>query len=423
MSLKISIQKIYRSPSFGGILLFISAIVALVIANTPLNEQFNSIWQTPFGFSFGNFELKKSLLLWVNDGLMAVFFFLIGLEIKREIMLGELSTMRKAAFPIAGAIGGMLVPALLFFFVMKGKPGMEGWGIPMATDIAFSLGILSLLGKRVPLALKVFLTAFAIVDDIGAVLVIAIFYTGGIDFGYLIWAIPVVIGLFAINKVGIKNFAPYFVLTAILWYLFLKAGIHPTIAGILGAFFIPISSQIGIAQFFQKIPELIKPEFEKLSALNQTKQLKVISANVSQATSPAIRMEKTLHGFSALFIMPIFALANAGVAFGGSSKLFGTLTFAIIVGLVLGKLFGVLLFTWLASKLKLVDMPKSLNWYLVAGAGLLGGVGFTMALFISNLAFTDNLTLANQSKIGILIGSLIAGLAGYFLIKSKTNKT
>jgi len=423
MSIKSSIQNIYRAPSFGGILLFISAIVALIIANSPLQSLFNSIWETPFGFTFGSFQLEKSLLLWINDGLMAVFFFLIGLEIKREIMLGELSTLRKAAFPIAGAIGGMVVPALLFFFIMQGKPGAGGWGIPMATDIAFSLGILSLLGKRVPLALKVFLTAFAIVDDIGAVLVIALFYTGGIEFSYLIWGIPVVIGMFIINKAGIKNFAPYFILTAILWYLFLKAGIHPTIAGILGAFSIPISSQIGIKQFFQKMPELVKSNLETLTVIDQTKQLKAISANVSRATSPAIKMEKTLHSFSAFFIMPIFALANAGVVFGGNEKLFGNLTFAIIIGLVIGKLGGVLLFTWIANKLKLVDIPKSLNWYMVAGAGLLGGVGFTMALFISNLAFANEMALANQSKIGILLGSLIAGLAGYFLIKLNTNKT
>lgn len=412
-----------KIESSGGILLIIATICALIIANSGWANYYESFWKQDFTIGAESFKLTKPIILWINDGLMAIFFFLVGLEIKRELLAGELSSPKKAALPIIAAIGGMILPAGLFFLFNKGSQGMEGWGIPMATDIAFSLGILSLLGKRVPIALKVFLVAFAIVDDIGAIVVIAIFYSAQIHWGLFIIALGLLLVLFIFNKMDIRFIPFYMVIGWIIWYLFLKAGIHPTIAGVLIAFSIPSNRKIQLKDFSfrmnRNLNNFCDEPCEDSITLNHTQLASIdnMQSQIDKVQSPLQQLEHNLHGFVTYVVMPLFAFANAGVVLQGAGLAsFSTLTLSISASLVIGKITGIMLFSFLTVKLRLSALPDNIGWSHILGAGMLGGIGFTMSLFISNLAY-DNIILINQAKLGILMGSFVAAVLGYVYLK------
>jgi NhaA family Na+:H+ antiporter len=422
-------QRFFQTEASGGIVLICTTVIALFWANSPWSEFYKTILNYNLTFQLGEFfVISKSLLFWVNDGLMAIFFLVVGLEIKREILAGELSEIKQASLPVVAALGGMIVPACLFVFLNYGKPEIKGWGVPMATDIAFSLGILSLLGKKIPLNLKIFLTAFAIVDDIGSVIVIAVFYTHEIYWSFLLAGIGLVTILVIANLSGLRNISFYMLIGFVIWYLFLKSGIHPTIAGVIIAFTIPANRKIRIPFFLKNlnrnINEFNSTEVENDLLLNR-KQLSAIDNMeyfIEKVQSPLQRLEHSLHGFVTWFVIPVFALANAGIIFGKNSGMSGidSLTIYIAVSLVFGKLIGVFGFTYLFIKSGLSTIPGSIKWVHYLGLGLLGGVGFTMSIFISNLAFSDVLML-NHAKIGILFGSLISGISGYLVLRLSLN--
>ena len=422
-TLKQPFLRFFRIEASGGILLIVATVVALVMANSDLGDVYESFWKKDFTIGTDAFKLTKPIILWINDGLMAIFFFLVGLEIKRELLAGELSSPKKAALPIIAAVGGMLVPAGLFLFFNRNGQGLEGWGIPMATDIAFSLGILSLLGKRVPIALKVFLVAFAIIDDIGAVLVIAFFYSSQIHWDLMFMALALLGLLFVFNTINLRYIPMYMIVGWVIWYLFLKSGIHPTIAGVLIAFSIPASRKIQLKDFNYRINRNLNDFSEELCeesfTLNQ-RQLAAIDnmqSQIDKVQSPLQALEYNLHGFVTYIVMPLFAFANAGVVLGGAGlESFNTLTLSISGSLVLGKVLGIFLFSYLTVRLGISALPNKISWHHILGAGMLGGIGFTMSLFISNLAY-DNIILLNQAKLGILLGSLVAAILGYVYLK------
>jgi NhaA family Na+:H+ antiporter len=418
-------QDFVKAESFSGILLITFMLIALIWANSPLSASYESLWQTQVNVSIGSFKIDKPLLLWINDGLMAIFFFVVGLEIKRELMVGELSSLRQALFPIAAAIGGMLVPAGVYLLINGGQVGESGWGVPMATDIAFALGILALMGKRAPFALKVFLTAVAIVDDIGAVLVIALFYTDKIVWGSLGVA-AVVFGLLLIlGRFQVRKPLPYALLGIVLWAAFLKSGIHATVAGVLLAMTIPATTKIDRKGFLERARELLD-RFEDEGIRNggsfTTKKQRALLQGVEDLTqdveAPLQRLEHTLHPWVAYIIMPIFALANAGVVIqsGFATELISPVSIGIILGLVLGKQLGIMGMAWLVTKAGLSKKIKGVTWKQIYGASLLAGIGFTMSLFISNLAFGDPALLAN-AKIGILAASFLSAGLGWIVLR------
>ncbi len=418
-------QRFFKIEAASGILLIIATVVAMIWANSGLSETYDKIVHWEITVQVGQvFYLSKPLILWVNDGLMAIFFFVVGLEIKREILIGELSTPRKAALPIFAAIGGMLVPAL-FFVIFQGKnPGAEGWGIPMATDIAFSLGILSLLGKRVPLSLKVFLAAFAIVDDLGAVLVIAAFYSESIGWDYLMIAGGLFVLLAFSLRVGMRSGEVFMVVGGFVWYYVLKSGLHPTVAGVMLAFIVPLRRSIKLGVFNRVMKSNLlhfgDSESEDKLLLNkeQLHAIDNIETYVDKVHSPLQYIEHKLHGITSWFVMPVFALANAGVLLTAplGEPVIGKISINIAIALVAGKVIGIMLLTWIGVKLKFTELPKGTRWVHFIGLGFLGGIGFTMSMFISSLAFQDA-TLLNHAKIGILIGSLIAGVGGYLILR------
>jgi len=417
-----------RIESSGGILLIFATIAALIVANSSLGGEYELFWKKDFTIGSDFFKLTKPIILWINDGLMAIFFFLVGLEIKRELLAGELSTPKKAALPIIAALGGMIVPAGFFLFFNRNGQGLEGWGIPMATDIAFSLGILSLLGKRVPIALKVFLVAFAIVDDIGAVLVIAFFYSANIHWNLLLIAMILLVVLFIFNARNIRYIPFYMIIGWVIWYLFLKAGIHPTIAGVLIAFSIPSTRKIKLKDFNfrmnRNLNDFCDEPCEDSITLNhqQLASIDNMQSQLDKVQSPLQSLEHSLHGFVTYLVMPLFAFANAGVVLKGAGlESFDTLTLSISGSLVLGKITGILLFSYLTVKLGISALPNNVNWKHILGAGMLGGIGFTMSLFISNLAY-DNIILLNQAKLGILLGSFIAAVLGFVYLKINLSK-
>lgn len=413
------IERFFKLETSSSILLFLFTIAALIFANTALQEGYFSIWGQKLTIGAGQWELSKPLILWINDGLMAIFFFVIGLEIKREIIAGELSSLRKAALPFFAAIGGMLMPLTIFLLLNGGKPGSTGWGIPMATDIAFSLGILKLLGKRVPLSMKVFLTTFAIVDDIGAVIIIGLFYSAEIAVNYLIIAFAIFAVLIVLNKIGVHKRYIYILPGLVIWYLFLKSGIHPTVAGVMLAFVIPANKRILWNTFVDEIKYLagsIKLKEKDNSFLNP-EQLNSVdyAASLTSRVQPRLQqLENTLHGWVAFFIMPVFAFANAGVILGGSAG-YGHLSLNIALSLILGKVIGVSLFSWIAVKSGVSEFGQGMKMIHIIGLGFLGAIGFTMALFINNLAFTDA-ALIDSAKIGILTGSLVAAIVGFIIL-------
>jgi NhaA family Na+:H+ antiporter len=416
-----------KQASAGGIVLLACALIAMLWANSPLGEYYFRLWSTPVEVRFGNLiDIDKPLLLWINDGLMAVFFFLVGMEIKRELLVGELRSPRKAALSMAAAVGGMVVPALIYVALNWGTPEIRGWGVPMATDIAFALGALALLGTRAPLALKVFLTALAIVDDLGAVLVIAIFYTENLKVDALLYSFLFWGAMIAMNRLGVRNALIYFIVSLGLWYFMLKSGVHATVAGVLSAFAIPVRSRIDPELFIVRVREYLnqfdQPVTERTIILSPEQQsaVEAIERESLRVQSPLQRLEHQLHYFVAFFVMPVFALANAGVALGGEGGLNWTsrVIWGIALGLLIGKPLGITLFSWLAVRLGLAQLPKGINFVHIVGVGFLGGIGFTMALFIAGLAFRgDEL---NYAKLGILAGSALAGVIGFMMLRMWT---
>ena len=378
----------FKLEAASGVLLLFAAIIALVISNSDLAELYFSTLNKYLFIGINNFGLKLSVLHWINDALMAIFFFFVTLEIKREFLQGELSNIKQALLPIIAAVGGMLVPALFYVFVNLGdSETLNGWAIPSATDIAFSLGVLSLLGKRVPLSLKVFLTALAIIDDLGAIVIIALFYSGDLSIKYLSLMLIAFILLLLINKFNIKKFLPYLIVGLFLWDFTHNSGIHATIAGVLLAMTIPHRKK--------------EKDFSLL-----------------------IKIEHAISPYVAFGIMPLFAFANAGVSLEGLSfaSLLDKVPLGIVLGLFLGKQLGVFIFSYVSIKLKIAQMPNNTSWYNFYGVGVLTGIGFTMSLFVGNLAFVENMQYMDGVKIGVLTGSLLSTLFGYFLILLTPNK-
>ena len=377
------IQEFIRLETSGGVVLMIAAIFAMIIANTPLSATYDLILGTYIKVAIGNFEIAKPTILWINDGLMAIFFFLVGLEIKREVLAGELSSFDKAILPIMAAIGGMAVPGIIFAIVNWGTPeNLNGWAIPTATDIAFALGILALIGSRAPIALKIFLLAIAIIDDLGAIVIIAIFYTSELSINALSISMIGFAAAVALNRLGIQRTAPYLLVGIIMWVFVLKSGVHATLAGVLIAFTIPLKA---------------KTEDEAL----------------------LYKMEHGLHPWVAFLILPVFAFANAGVNFTGIGidDLLQPLTLGIAVGLFLGKQIGIFLATWIGVKSGIARLPENVSWKHVYGVACLTGVGFTMSLFIGSLAFTTADAM-NAVRLGVVLGSVLSGIIGYVLLKS-----
>lgn len=417
-----------KTEATSGIVLMLAAVAALVWANSPWADSYIATWQTIFSLRFGTFVLEKPILLWINDGLMAVFFFLVGLEIKREILIGELASVRKATLPIVAAIGGMVVPALIFLAFNHGGPGGKGWGIPMATDIAFALGVLNLLGSRVPLALKVFLAAVAIVDDIGAVLVIAIFYSEEIKWSLVGGGFGILAGLAVINRLGFRNPAIYIIPGVVLWVLFLKSGIHATVAGVLLAMMIPTRVHLVPTEFAAEAHDALD-EFDKAcdskdrTLMNEDQQSAVhaLEQACERVQMPLQRIEHALQPFVSYVIMPIFALANAGVVLSSDSvsNLTQPIGLGVLVGLLIGKPIGVVLAAWIAVKTGIASLPSRVGWRQMTGVGILAGIGFTMSLFISDLAFTSPENV-DAAKIAILVASVIAGAIGYLMLRKNT---
>jgi NhaA family Na+:H+ antiporter len=420
-------QEFVHSSTSGGIVLLLAAVAALVLANSPLRAAYEEVLNTYLDFRIGTFQLHLTVLHWINDGLMAIFFFLVGLEIKREIWAGELSNVRAALLPIVAAIGGAIVPALIYAGVNLGGPGSPGWGIPMATDIAFALGVLALVGSHVPFALKILLTAIAIIDDLIAVLVIAFFYSGSLDFGALGIGFALLGLLLAMNAIGIRTIPLYTLIGLLVWVAFLQSGVHATIAGVLVALMIPVRTRINQATFLQRARAILdnfedSSKREPYSILqDQEQQSAVIELEeLSEAVqAPLQKMEHNLHNWVAFIIMPLFALANAGVALSTDALRGETLPVAlgIIAGLLIGKPLGLFGATWLAVRTGLVTLPHSVTWRHIAGLACLGGIGFTMSLFVATLAFSGD-PLLETAKLGILAASLIAGTAGYLLLKT-----
>ena len=417
-------QDFIRRSTSQGILLLATTVLAIIIANSALNESYQSILHTEIGISVGSFTLSEDLLHWINDGLMAIFFLLVGLEIKREVLVGELSNLRAALLPIVAALGGAIIPALVYFIVNAGDGDMRGWAIPMATDIAFAIGLLALLGQRIPIALKIFLTATAIVDDLIAVLVIAFFYSSGIDPVTLGVGIGILMLLVLANLFGVRSLSVYLGLGVVVWVLFLQSGIHATIAGVLLALTIPARNRIDPATFSTRVRNLLQRleegGTEQTSLMTDEDQQAVvhgIEAVSEQVQAPLQQLEHALHTVVAFVIMPVFALANAGVVISSANFEGSTLpiTLGIIVGLVVGKPIGILGAAWLATRTGITSLPSGIRWQHMIGAACLAGIGFTMSLFVASLAFTDADVL-DTAKIGILVASAVAGSIGFLLL-------
>lgn len=408
----------------------LATVIAVILANSPLEHYYHEFLHRHLELDAGFLGLDYSLHHWINDGLMSVFFFLVGLEIKRELLVGELSTVRKATLPAVAALGGMVVPAGLFYLVNRGQDTVGGWGIPMATDIAFALGVLAMLGTRIPLGVKVFLTALAIVDDIGAVLVIAIFYTDNLHLialaiGFAFLAVAVIF-----NVLQVRSALAYLVVGFCMWVAFLKSGVHATIAAILMAFTIPARTRISgpdlterLSLMVAKLEKMGLPEDTRLNSQEQNDALTMMSHTIANAQAPLQRIEHDLHGFVTFVVLPVFALANAGVTLHGDlvADLTSPIALGIILGLFVGKQFGITLATWLAVKMRLADLPRNVTWVQIHGANILGGVGFTMSLFIGGLAYKSPEHI-EQAKIGILVASLLSGVVGYLFLRLLAEK-
>ncbi len=419
-------QYFFTRISQAGFLLFGSAILAFIWSNVD-SAGYDHFWHQELTVSLAGFTLTHSLVHWINDGLMTIFFLTVGLEIKRELLVGGLSDPRRAALPIAAAVGGMVFPAVIYLFFTWGTGTEAGWGIPMATDIAFSLAVLSLLGDRVPFGVRLFLTAFAIADDLGAILVIALFYTPAIDLAALAVAAGIVCGLWGLNRFGIRHSLPYILLCILLWFAVAKAGLHPTVAGVITALFIPSTGKYDTDLFL----EMVSKRLENIQCrdgscgesilVNQShlNAVQEIDLACRKVVTPLQRLEHGLSSWVGYLVLPLFALANGGVALTGLepvAALTDPITLGIAVGLVVGKPLGIFIFTFGIAKILKTGLIQGTSWTQILGAGLLGGIGFTMSLFVSNLSFTEFVNL-EYAKIGIMIGSFISAGAGYALLR------
>jgi Na+:H+ antiporter, NhaA family len=419
-------QKFIHAESAAGILLMVSTVVALAWANSPWADAYVEFRRLPVTFGVGDFVLTEPLVLWINDGLMAMFFFVIGLEIKREVLVGELSSLRQAALPLAAALGGSILPAILYAAFNAGTEGAKGWGIPMATDIAFSLGILSLVGKRVPLTLKVFLVALAIGDDLGAVLIIAFFYTSTVSWVSLEVGGGFLIALIGANVLGVRHPLVYGILgIGGLWLAFFLSGVHPTIAGVLAAFTIPARTRLSGEEFvtrgrvlLDKFQKAMEPGRAPLANKARQAAASRLQQAVGEVGTPLQRLEQALHPWVTAVVLPVFALANAGVAIEGNpvATLSHPVALGILAGLVIGKPVGVTIASWLAIRVGVATMPSDLTWRHLVGTGFLAGIGFTMSLFIEGLAFGKT-PLDAPAKVGILTASAMAGTIGWLFLK------
>jgi NhaA family Na+:H+ antiporter len=406
----------------SGLLLMLCAVIALVVANSPWSENYQHLIHTPLSVGVGDWVLEKSLQHWINDGLMALFFFVVGLELKREVLVGELAELRHAALPIVAAIGGMLAPALVFAAFSTDATSLRGWGIPMATDIAFAIGVLVLLGDRIPKALITFLIALAIADDLGAVLVIALFYTEQINGFALSWAIGLFGVLIVFNRGGVRHSLPYFLVAILLWMAMLSSGVHATVAGVLTAFTIPafpkydpLRFSISVRQMLSRFDSAYSRDANILTNDELRSLTQSLEEGVARVQAPLQQLEHQFHLPVALLVIPIFALANAGVPLGIetlSDAFQHPVTQGVIAGLLLGKFIGIFGFSWLAIKLGIGVLPEGTRLAHIAGVGLLGGIGFTMAIFIGDLAYLHQPELQVLAKTGVLSASLLAGVLG-----------
>lgn len=439
-----SARQALRHHATGGNVLIFATVLALIVANIPaISGHYFEFWQQEMRLQIGNFNIfshaghPMTMLQFINDALMAIFFFSIGLEIKREVLVGELSSFRNALLPIVGAVGGMVVPVLIFLAFSMGTDYSGGAAIPMATDIAFSLGVLSMLGKRVPLSLKIFLTTLAVVDDIGGIIVIAVFYSTQIDGILLLYALMLFGVLLMGSWLRIKSKMFYIGVGGVIWFLFLNSGIHPTIAGVLVAFCVPATPVFEPRKYIKKIRDAInhfrREDDETLGrkgilSKQQLDWLKQVESASDKVISPLQDLEDTLHPLVNYIIIPLFAFANAGIFLLDMDpmSIFEGVSLAVICALVVGKCAGIFIFSWLTIKLRLAPMPEHSNWKMMASVAMLGGIGFTVSMFIANLSFgamgDEGALLLSHAKLGIVIGSLIAGIAGYFLLRSTLPK-
>ncbi len=427
------ISRFINEEAYGGILLIIATIAALYWANSSFYDSYHHVWhEYKVGFVWGDIDMVASLHHWINDGLMALFFFVVGLEIKREVMGGELSSLKKASLPIAAAVGGMLLPASFYAIAVINYPEyINGWGIPMATDIAFALGLLAMLGNRVPLNLKIFLTALAIADDLGAVLVIAVFYTESIDYNELLYAGICLVILIAANFSGIRRTIFYAIIGfAGVWIAFVYSGVHATIAGVLIALTIPARTKISEKSYIRKLTKYLsrfkQEEIDQKSTLLTKKQVHIISEIQDlndEAHTPLQKLEHTLHPVTAYFILPVFALSNAGVHIDGKviDMLIHPISIGIICGLILGKFIGISLFSRLVVKFKIASLPEGVTWNQIYGVAFLAGIGFTMSMFISDLAFKDE-SFKQIAKVGIMTASLLSAIIGMIWLSLTSKK-
>ena len=416
------IEDFISKEALSGVLLFIATVAAVIVANSSWGQAYYDLWHMPLGMTLGDKTISMSLTYWIDDGLMALFFLMVGLEIKREMVIGELSSVAKASFPIVAAIGGIVIPALIYVALNTDNP--LGFGIPMATDIAFALGILMLLGSRVNPALKLFLVALAVVDDLGAVLVVATVYTSEIKAEYFLHAGVTYALIWLLNYLGIKKILPYLILGIFLWIFIHEIGIHATIAGVLLAFAIPITSKIDEDKFLEKTKKAIN-DFEKgrdntpILTHHQMDALEDIAHGYDKVQNPLVRLEHDLHGLSAFFIMPLFAFSNAGVIIDFSTIDANLMiVLGVVLGLVIGKPIGIFGFTYLATKIGIIKKPDEISWSDVVAVGFLGGIGFTMSIFITHLAFADE-TIIAAVKLGVFGASFTAAIIGVILILLK----
>lgn len=425
----------FRKNANGGLLLIISAILAIIIANSEYTLLYSNLLDYTLSFYVGDTNILShhgnpfTIKTMINECLMVIFFFHVGLEIKREVLVGELSSIRKAMLPVIAAIGGVITPVGIYLLFNHDALSIRGAAIPMATDIAFALGILCLLGKRVPLSLKIFLTAFAIVDDIGGILVIAFLYTSSLDVSSLFIGISLFVGLLIINKIGIYAKTIYILVGVLIWYFFLQSGVHSTIAGVLVALAIPAYPRLDIKKYIDRMKKSIQsfPYTDNKDIVlthEQTSELKNIEAASDRVISPLQYMEDKLGGFVNYIILPLFAFANAGIVLSDNwHELLGVVTFGVAIGLFVGKLIGISLFTWLSVKLNITTLPEDIKWEYILGVACLGGVGFTVAIFMANLSFGDSSSIyLNQAKFGIIVGSILSGVVGYILLNKALPK-
>lgn len=416
-------EEFIHRQTTSGLLLMVMAVIALILANSPMADAYLHVIHTSISLNIGNWELEMSLHHWINDALMAFFFFVVGLELKRELLVGELAKLRNAILPIAAAIGGMVVPALIYFAINPTGDAALGWGIPMATDIAFAIGALALLASRVPRALITFLVALAIVDDLGAVMVIAIFYTDTIALTPLAVAGALFAVLMIFNISGIRKTLPYFIVAALLWYALLQSGVHATLAGILGALSVPATPKYNPERFSEHVRDLMlrfdrshQPGKSIMTNDALRSVVQTLENGVHSVEAPLQRLEHIWHMPVAYLIIPVFALANAGIplALGSLGETFNhPVMIGVSLGLVLGKFIGISGASWLVLKLGVAELPKDTRFTQIAGVSLLAGIGFTMSIFVAQLGFSHNEELLLMAKTGILFASLLAGISGY----------